>query len=222
MTYHRTQRTPSPRPPYGDVWCAGHRWQAHVSNPPCDIPSGCCFFTGPGQSPALPFACCVGSLRSVGRCGRCSCWCRFRIHGAQSLVCRGCAGCGGMCRLRVSSGQASTRQHNPPPPRPRPHLLHAGQRGGRHHQVVQVQPLEVGDPFIGGFVEVQDGGLGPCRPERACGGGGGGGGCRGGPPAARARRRARQKRGGSGGVAGLLLSRGGGGLDPKLGVPKMA
>ena len=33
---------------------------------------------GPGQSPVLPFACCVGSLRSVGRCGRCSCWCRFR------------------------------------------------------------------------------------------------------------------------------------------------
>ena len=38
---------------------------------------------GPGQSPVLPFACCVGSLRSVGRCGRCSCWCRFRIRGAQ-------------------------------------------------------------------------------------------------------------------------------------------
>ena len=31
---------------------------------------------GPGRSPVLPFACCVGSLRSVGRCGRCSCWCR--------------------------------------------------------------------------------------------------------------------------------------------------
>ena len=28
---------------------------------------------GPGRSPVLPFACCVGSLRSVGRCGRCSC-----------------------------------------------------------------------------------------------------------------------------------------------------
>ena len=41
---------------------------------------------GPGQSPALPFACCVGSLRSVGRCGRCSCRCRFRVHGAPSLV----------------------------------------------------------------------------------------------------------------------------------------
>ena len=38
---------------------------------------------GPGQSPVLPFACCVGSLRSVGRCGPCSCWCRFRVRGAQ-------------------------------------------------------------------------------------------------------------------------------------------
>ena len=38
---------------------------------------------GPGRSPVLPFACCVGSLLSVGRCGRCSCWCRFRVCGAQ-------------------------------------------------------------------------------------------------------------------------------------------
>ena len=30
-------------------------------------------FRGPGQSPVLPFACCVGLLLSVGRCGRCSC-----------------------------------------------------------------------------------------------------------------------------------------------------
>ena len=35
---------------------------------------------GPGQSPVLPFACCVRLLRSVGRCGRCSCWCRFRVR----------------------------------------------------------------------------------------------------------------------------------------------
>ena len=60
---------------------------------------------GPGQSPVLPFACCVGALRSVGRCGRCSCWCRFRVRGAPSLVCRGCAECGGMCRVRVSGAQ---------------------------------------------------------------------------------------------------------------------
>ena len=38
---------------------------------------------GPGRSPVLPFACCVGSLLSVGRCGRCSCWCCFRVRGAQ-------------------------------------------------------------------------------------------------------------------------------------------
>ena len=38
---------------------------------------------GPGRSPVLPFACCVGSLLSVGRCGRCSCWRRFRVRGAQ-------------------------------------------------------------------------------------------------------------------------------------------
>ena len=35
---------------------------------------------GPGRSPVLPFACCVGSLLSVGRCGRCSCWCRFSVR----------------------------------------------------------------------------------------------------------------------------------------------
>ena len=40
---------------------------------------------GPGQSPVLPSACCVGSR------GRCSCWCRFRVRGAQWLVCWGCA-----------------------------------------------------------------------------------------------------------------------------------
>ena len=60
---------------------------------------------GPGQSPVLPFACCVGLLRSVGRCGRCSCWCRYRVRGAQWLVCWGCAGCGMVCRLRVSGAQ---------------------------------------------------------------------------------------------------------------------
>ena len=58
---------------------------------------------GPGQSPVLPFACCVGSLRSVGRC---SCWCRCRVRGAPSLVCRGCAECGGMCRVHVSGAQS--------------------------------------------------------------------------------------------------------------------
>ena len=60
---------------------------------------------GPGQSPVLPFACCVGLLLSVARCGRCSCWCRFRVRGAQWLVCWGCAECDMVCRLRVSGAQ---------------------------------------------------------------------------------------------------------------------
>ena len=77
-----------------------------VKRPPCvTFRRAVVSLRGPGQSPVLPFACCVGSLRSVGRCGRCSCWCHFRVRGAQSLVCWGCAECGGMCRLRVSGAQ---------------------------------------------------------------------------------------------------------------------
>ena len=42
---------------------------------------------GPGQSPVRPFACCVGSLLSVGRCGRCSCWCsRSPVVGVSSAM----------------------------------------------------------------------------------------------------------------------------------------
>ena len=41
---------------------------------------------GPGQSPVLPFACCVGSMLSDGRCGLCSLWCCFRISGARQLA----------------------------------------------------------------------------------------------------------------------------------------
>ena len=59
---------------------------------------------GPGQSPVLPFACCVGLLLSASRCGRCSCW-SFCVRGAQWLVCWGCAECGMVCGLRVSSAQ---------------------------------------------------------------------------------------------------------------------
>ena len=73
---------------------------------------------GPGQSPVLPFACCVGSLRSVGRCGRCSCWCRFRVRGAQSLVCWGCAGCCGG-RLTALAAHAPPPSGRPPPASPR-------------------------------------------------------------------------------------------------------
>ena len=64
---------------------------------------------GPGQSPVLPFACCVELLLSVGTYW-CSCWCWFRVCGTQWLVCWGCAGCGKMCRLRASG--------DPPPPTP--------------------------------------------------------------------------------------------------------
>ena len=71
---------------------------------------------GPGRSPVLPFACCVGSLRSVGRCGRCSCWCRCRVRGAQWLVCWGCAECGMVCRLRVSGAQGWGGGGSPPQP----------------------------------------------------------------------------------------------------------
>ena len=71
----------------------GPSTEAHSFNPPfggrLPPPPPCVTFRlvaaslrGPGQSPARPFACCVGSLRSVGRCGRCSCWCRFRVRGA--------------------------------------------------------------------------------------------------------------------------------------------
>ena len=38
---------------------------------------------GPGQSPVLPFACCVGPMLSDGRCSLCSLWCRFRASRAQ-------------------------------------------------------------------------------------------------------------------------------------------
>ena len=68
---------------------------------------------GPGQSPVLPFACCVASLRSVGRCGRCSRWCRIRVRGAQRLVCWGCAECGMMCRLCVSGAPPADRPTHP-------------------------------------------------------------------------------------------------------------
>ena len=55
---------------------------ADLSPPPCvTFRLVTAPFRGPGQSPALPLACCVGALLSVGRCGRCSCWCRFRVRG---------------------------------------------------------------------------------------------------------------------------------------------
>ena len=67
---------------------------------------------GPGQSPVRPFACCVGSLRSVGRCGRCSCWCRFRVRGAQWLVCWGCAGCSGAVCSQLTPSPPAVYGHS--------------------------------------------------------------------------------------------------------------
>ena len=67
--------------------------------PPCDIPSGGCFFTGPWTVPR-------SSLRMLRRVAA---FCRplrccFRVRGAQSLVYWGCVGCG-RCRLYVSGAQ---------------------------------------------------------------------------------------------------------------------
>ena len=62
---------------------------------------------GPGRSPVLPFACCVGSLLSVGRCGRCSCWCHFRVRGAQSWK----RLCVEHCWCRRGRGAKGQKQH---------------------------------------------------------------------------------------------------------------
>ena len=72
------KRNPPPSAPTGAL--------RHVLSPRVTFRRVVAPLRGPGQSPALPFACCVGSLRSVGRCGRCSCRCRFRIRGAQQFV----------------------------------------------------------------------------------------------------------------------------------------
>ena len=72
---------------------------------------------GPRQSPVLLFACCVGSLRFVGCCGRCSCWYCFRVRGAPSLACRGCAGCSG-CRLCITLSPLQSCTWDAGPERP--------------------------------------------------------------------------------------------------------
>ena len=42
---------------------------------------------GPGKSPVLPFACCVGSLRSAGRCDRCSLWLMLILFDGLDVIC---------------------------------------------------------------------------------------------------------------------------------------
>ena len=73
--------------PFPEKTCrpAGTRWPLAAGQPtPCvTFRLVVAPLRGPGRSPVLPFACCVGSLLSVGRCGRCSCWCRFRVRDAQ-------------------------------------------------------------------------------------------------------------------------------------------
>ena len=41
---------------------------------------------GPGQSPLLPFACCIGSMLSDGSCGLYPLWCCCHVSGAQQLA----------------------------------------------------------------------------------------------------------------------------------------
>ena len=62
------------------------RW-ASVPPPPCvTFRRVVAPLRGPGRSPVLPFACCVGSLRSVGRCGRCSLLVSFPRSPSRSIV----------------------------------------------------------------------------------------------------------------------------------------
>ena len=83
--------------------------------PPCvTFCRGAVSLQGPGQSPVLPFACCVGSLRSVGRCGQCSCWCRCRVRGAQWLAYWRCAG-QRMAHFSVFAANSPPHSGRPPP-----------------------------------------------------------------------------------------------------------
>ena len=92
---------------------------------------------GPGQSPVLPFACCVGSLCSVSRCGRCSAgvvsafaepsgWCTGAVLDVVGCaVCASAApsswrigGCAGCCggRLTVFAVHVPLSTHRSPCP----------------------------------------------------------------------------------------------------------
>ena len=105
------------------VGCTPQKSVAATPPPPCVTFCRVAALRGPRQSPVLPSACCVGSLRSVGRCGRCSCWSCFRVRGAQRLVCWGCwcrFPCGFPCNLppscaTVPRGGGGRRSPNPPP-----------------------------------------------------------------------------------------------------------
>ena len=79
----RAHAPPSPPAPRMSApWAAGLSFHNEPPPPRVTFRRVVVPLRGPGQSPARPFACCVGLLLSVGRCGRCSCWCRFRVRGA--------------------------------------------------------------------------------------------------------------------------------------------
>ena len=70
---------------------------------------------GPGQSPFLPFACCVGLLRSDGRRGLCSfCGVASAFAGPSSWRTGGCAGCCGG-RFSVLAAHSAPHSGRPPP-----------------------------------------------------------------------------------------------------------
>ena len=65
-----------------------HSISPHPFRPPCvTFRLVAVSLRGPGQSPDLPFACCVGSLLSVGRCGRCSPLCSCNEYWGQRSSC---------------------------------------------------------------------------------------------------------------------------------------
>ena len=109
---------------------------------------------GPGQSPIRPFACCVGSLCSVGRCSRCSCWCRFRVRGApppDRWSTFGQATFLGFDMARTTKGQRVSGSPGGPPPAVRGVFRPFPQRCLPHHSPwvgVQVAPE---GPLAGGM-----------------------------------------------------------------------
>ena len=80
-----------------------------------------------GQSPVLPFACCVGSLRSDGRCILCGVV--STLAEPSSWRTWGCAVCCGGC-LTVSAAHSPPRLgrplHVPPPPPAHAPAMHVG------------------------------------------------------------------------------------------------
>ena len=91
MPYHRQNAlTPASKVPHNGLPYRGGQLDTHppthpelLTPPLCNIPSGCCSFTGPWTVTRSSLRMLRQLLLSVGRCGRCSCWCRFHVRGAQ-------------------------------------------------------------------------------------------------------------------------------------------